>query len=290
MIITVKWLMVLAVSLTVVVSCGASTSSRVSPPSLQGVWTTTTNNNYQTVVLEVQHEGDKIVAASSTVSYECLDFTSVGGKDYPDVHQKQSKADIEINGSDIHIGLWMFPIDSDGTVHDASYYAFDGQLTSTTTLELKTSDSGTIQTYVFHATNTPATNIIANAARSYNNAACTPTSAPTPILSPTPTPRPTPLPITFTGSGADSTTTFITNVTWNLVSVCTTSTEGAPYTITIHVMQPEQVAAQQIGQDINFVCNGQTNTDQSNPSGFPPGTYYLQVATGGDWKSTVKKG
>src|SRR6266702_6471929 len=219
MIITVKWLMVLAVSLTVVVSCGASTSSRVSPPSLQGVWTTTTNNNYQTVVLEVQYEGNQLVAASSAVAYECLDFTSIGGKDYPDVHQNQRKADVEINGSDVHIGLWMFPIDSDGTVHGASYYTFDGQLTSTTTLELKTSDSGTIQTYMFHVTNTPATTIIANAARSYNNAACTPISIPTPMPSTTPTPQPTPLPITFTGSGINSTTTFITNVNWNLVSI-----------------------------------------------------------------------
>lgn len=116
-----------------------------------------------------------------------------------------------------------------------------------------------------------------------------PTPTPTPTPSPTPTPVPTPLPITFTGSGINSTATFTTNVTWNLISTCTTSTEGAPYTITMHVMQPRQVAAQQVGQDINFVCNGQTDTDQSNPAGFPPGTYYLVVATGGDWKITVEK-
>jgi len=54
-------------------------------------------------------------------------------------------------------------------------------------------------------------------------------------------------------------------------------------------MQPGQVAAQQIGQDINFVCNGQTDTDQPNPSGFPPGAYYLLVSTGGDWKIIVEK-
>lgn len=123
MIITVKWLMVLMVCLTMVVSCGVSTSSRVSPPSppsLQGVWTTTTNSNHQTVVLEFQYEGDQLVAASSIVAYECLDFTSVGGKDYPDVHQNQRKADVKIQGSDIHIGFWLFPIDSDGTVHNAS--------------------------------------------------------------------------------------------------------------------------------------------------------------------------
>lgn len=177
-------------------------------------------------------------------------------------------------------------------------YAFDGQLTSPTALELKTSDSGTIQTYVFHSTTKPATTILATAASSYNNAACISTSTPPPL--PTPLPMPSTLPLTFTGSGysvigADN--FFTTTVPWHFRATCITSNGGAPYTITMRVWRVLPTSTNGlsddtawVGKDINFSCNGQpSDSSLTNPGGFHAGTYSLEVVTGGNWKITVEK-
>jgi hypothetical protein len=158
-------------------ACGAITSRQAIPtptptPSLQGIWTTTTHNDHQTVVLSIQAVGDQYVAASPAVAYDCLDFASVGGLNYPQVLQYQSPTTVQVEGATITLILWLFSFDASGSMHEQNPFNFVGQLTSPTTLEITTSGGGTLQTLVLHTTTIPAATIITNAINSYNKKAC----------------------------------------------------------------------------------------------------------------------
>jgi hypothetical protein len=84
---------------------------------------------------------------------------------------------------------------------------------------------------------------------------------------------------------------FTAAVQWHLTATCTTS--GPDYAITLHIYQPVPspiggTMPGHVGQDVDFTCNGQSvDSNQSNPGGFPPGTYTIQAVTGGNWTITV---
>ncbi len=130
-------------------------------------------------------------------------------------------------------------------------------------------------------------------AASDTSAEVLPTPLPTPGP-PTPTPLPTPvaLPLTFSGSGDLAPTDarpFTTSVSWHLQATC----QGSPDTITdmnIYRINPPNSSFPEVQvAQIDFLCDGHlADSNKHIASGFPAGTYVIEVVGAGNWTMAIQ--
>jgi hypothetical protein len=123
----------------------------------------------------------------------------------------------------------------------------------------------------------------------------TPTAIPTETATaiPTDTALPTvsnpPLPHTYYYA-PEETVIFTAGVQWHLVVSCTND-PVASGEIVVGVWPGSNLGfgiGSGVGNPIDGTCDGSTiDSDQSNPGGFPPGEYNLNITTLGMWTVTI---
>jgi hypothetical protein len=132
------------------------------------------------------------------------------------------------------------------------------------------------------------------------SAAVLPTPPPTPA--PTATPLPTTPPVAtlpFTLSGQASSSVNVDQFTaarpWHFIVSCVNdpaASGDSPQPLWVRVYQPSDanlVGYVPVGQEVDAQCDGTTtDSNTTNPAGFPPGISGWEVRTGGNWTITVE--
>jgi hypothetical protein len=115
----------------------------------------------------------------------------------------------------------------------------------------------------------------------------TATAIPTDTALPTVSNPPLPFTVNF---APEQTVIFTAGVQWHLVVTCTNDPISGG-DIAVHVEPGSTLgfgSFNEVGNTIDGTCDGSTiDSNYSNPNGFPPGTYNLDINTLGIWTVTV---